>query len=230
MNAPRLSPFDDNVQVLNEDENEAGYQARQEGAPSSISATGSWRAGWADADLDDLHANLEAASSELGIRGTARLPNPAAISSEMSIRLRRDADLWFQVMVLYRKVGWTAAQRPNPSPVFSHEARLQLLSRGNFHLPLDILAQSNRGRRLCAFSRYCLYRPCFTTVTIPTLRSTRRCLEAVGCVMFMRPTISLTVQYLPLFRSPIISRRFASAIALKTSVVVAALAMGLRSS
>ena len=30
---------------------------------------------------------LEAASSELGIRGTARLPNPAAISSEMSIRV-----------------------------------------------------------------------------------------------------------------------------------------------
>ena len=30
--------------------------------------------------------NLEAASSELGIRGTARLPNPAAISSKMSIR------------------------------------------------------------------------------------------------------------------------------------------------
>jgi hypothetical protein len=44
----------------------------------------------------------------------------------------------------------------------------------------------------------------------------------------MRPTISPTVQYLPSFRSPIISRRFASAIALKTSVVVAALAMGLR--
>jgi hypothetical protein len=117
-----------------------------------------------------------------------------------------------------------------PAPVFSHEARLQLLSRGQFHLPLDILAQSNRGRKLCAFSRYCLYRPCFTTVTIPTLRSTRRCLEAVGCVIFMRPTISLTVQYLPLFRSPISSRRFASAIALKTSVVVAALAMRLRSS
>jgi len=176
---------------------------------------------------------LEAASSELGIRGTARLPNPAAISSEMSIRLRRDADLWFQwfqAMVPYRKVEWTAAQRPSPSPVFSHGARLQLLSRGQFHLPLDILAQSNRGRKLCAFSRYCLYRPCFTTVTIPTLRSTRRCLEAVGSVIFMRPTISLTVQYLPLFSSPIISRRFASAIALKTSVVVAALAMGLRSS
>jgi len=86
------------------------------------------------------------------------------------------------------------------------------------------------GRKLCAFSRYCLYRPCFTTVTTPTLRSTRRCLEAVGCVIFMRPTISLTVQCLPLFRSPIISRRFASAIALNTSVDVAALAMGLRSS
>jgi len=121
-------------------------------------------------------------------------------------------------------VRWVCA------PVFSHEARLQLLWRGQFHLPFDILAQSNRGRKLCAFIRYCLYRPCFTTVTIPTLRSTRRCLEAVGCVIFMRPTISLTVQYLPSFRSPIISRRFASAIALKTSVVVAALAMGLRSS
>jgi hypothetical protein len=29
---------------------------------------------------------LEAVSSELGIRGTARLPNPAAISSEMNLR------------------------------------------------------------------------------------------------------------------------------------------------
>jgi hypothetical protein len=38
---------------------------------------------------------LEAASSEVGIRGTARLPNPAAISSEKRIQLRRDADLWF---------------------------------------------------------------------------------------------------------------------------------------
>jgi len=132
--------------------------------------------------------------------------------------------------LLVRPIAHFVSVRWVPAPVFSHEARLQLLSRGQFHLPLDILAQSNRGRKLCAFSRYCLYRPCFTTVTIPTLRSTRRCLEAVGCVIFMRPTISLTVQYLPLFRSPIISRRFASAIALKTSVVVAALAMGLRSS
>ena len=55
-NTPRFSSIDDDVQVLNEDENEAGYQARQEGAPLSISATRSWRDGWADADLDDLHA------------------------------------------------------------------------------------------------------------------------------------------------------------------------------
>ena len=85
MSIPRFSPIDDDAQVLNEDEYEAGYQARQEGAPSSISATRSWRAGWPTPKWSIFM--LEAASSELGIRGTARLPNPAAISSKMSIRL-----------------------------------------------------------------------------------------------------------------------------------------------
>src|SRR5260370_26704117 len=55
MNIPRLSPIDDDVQVLNEDEYEAKYQARQEGAPSLISGTRSWRAGWTDPGLDDRH-------------------------------------------------------------------------------------------------------------------------------------------------------------------------------
>ena len=58
MSTPRFSPIDDDAQVLNEDECEAGYQARQEAAPSSISATRSWRAGWADADMEYLHAKF----------------------------------------------------------------------------------------------------------------------------------------------------------------------------
>ena len=56
MSIPRFSPIDDDVQAWNEDEYEAGYQARQEGAPSSISATRSWRAGWGDADMEYLLA------------------------------------------------------------------------------------------------------------------------------------------------------------------------------
>jgi hypothetical protein len=56
MSIPRFSPIDDDVQSWKEDEYEAGYQARQVGAPSSITATRSWRAGWADADMDYLHA------------------------------------------------------------------------------------------------------------------------------------------------------------------------------
>ncbi len=71
---------------------------------------------------------------------------------------------------------WTdvKTQRLRSVLPLSHEGRLQLLFRGQFHLPLDILAQSNKGRKLCAFSRYRLYRPCFRTATIPTLCSTRR--------------------------------------------------------
>ena len=56
MSIPRFSPIDDDVQSWKEEEYEAGYQARLEGAPSSITATRSWRAGWADADMDYLHA------------------------------------------------------------------------------------------------------------------------------------------------------------------------------
>jgi hypothetical protein len=47
----RFLPIDDDdVQSWNSDEYEAGYQARQEGATASFTATRSWRAGWADAD------------------------------------------------------------------------------------------------------------------------------------------------------------------------------------
>jgi hypothetical protein len=38
----------------NSDEYEAGYQARREGAAASMTATRSWKAGWADADMDCL--------------------------------------------------------------------------------------------------------------------------------------------------------------------------------
>jgi hypothetical protein len=55
----RFSPIDidDDVQSWNSDEYEAGYQARQEGATASFTATRSWRAGWADADMDQLGRN-----------------------------------------------------------------------------------------------------------------------------------------------------------------------------
>ncbi len=52
----RFSPIDDDVQSWNSDEYEAGYQARQEGATASFTATRSWPAGWADADMDQLYA------------------------------------------------------------------------------------------------------------------------------------------------------------------------------
>ena len=52
----RFSPIDDEVQSWNSDEYEAGYQARQEGATASFTATRSWRAGWADADMDQPYA------------------------------------------------------------------------------------------------------------------------------------------------------------------------------
>jgi hypothetical protein len=52
----RFSPVDDEVQSWHSDEYEAGYQARQEGATASFTATRSWRAGWADADMDQLYA------------------------------------------------------------------------------------------------------------------------------------------------------------------------------
>ena len=40
MSIPRFSPIDDDVQVWNEDEYEAGYQARQEDVPSPFQLSG----------------------------------------------------------------------------------------------------------------------------------------------------------------------------------------------
>src|SRR5713226_907624 len=85
MSVPRFSPIDDDVQAWNEDEYEVGYQARQDDAPSSIFSNPELKC-WLGPTPIWIIFMLEAASSELGIRGTARLPNPAAISSEMSIR------------------------------------------------------------------------------------------------------------------------------------------------
>ena len=50
----RFSPIDDDECQWDEAGYEAGYQARQEGTPASNTATRSWRAGWADADMDYL--------------------------------------------------------------------------------------------------------------------------------------------------------------------------------
>jgi hypothetical protein len=54
MQIARFSSIDDDECLWDEAAYEAGYQARQEGAPASITATRSWRAGWADADMDYL--------------------------------------------------------------------------------------------------------------------------------------------------------------------------------
>ena len=72
-------PIDDDVQSWNSDEYGTGYQARQEGATASLTATlvgpmSTWTS-----------FMLEIASSELGIRGMAGLPNLAASPSEPSI-------------------------------------------------------------------------------------------------------------------------------------------------
>ena len=55
MDIARFSPIhDDDEMPWNSDEYEAGYQARREGAAASMTATRSWKAGWADADMDCL--------------------------------------------------------------------------------------------------------------------------------------------------------------------------------
>jgi hypothetical protein len=56
MQIARFSPIDDDENPWDAAAYEAGYQARQEDAPASITATRSWRAGWADADMDVLQA------------------------------------------------------------------------------------------------------------------------------------------------------------------------------
>lgn len=48
--ATRFSPIDDDERSWDTDAYEAGYQARLDGASASMTATRSWRAGWADAD------------------------------------------------------------------------------------------------------------------------------------------------------------------------------------
>src|SRR5579884_322866 len=67
-----------------------------------------------------------------------------------------------------------------------------------------------------------------TTITTPTLRSTPRCFETVGCPRRSRATTSFTVHSRPSLSKPMISRRRGSATALKTSVIVAARAIGLQ--
>jgi hypothetical protein len=67
--------------------------------------------------------------------------------------------------------------------------------------------------------------PRFITDTTPTLRNTPRCFDTAGCDIRNRSTTSPTAYSLPSASTPINSRRRGSAIALKTSVVVAALAI-----
>jgi hypothetical protein len=54
MQITRISPIDDDERSWNAGEYEAGYHARREGASASMTATRSWRAGWADADMEFL--------------------------------------------------------------------------------------------------------------------------------------------------------------------------------
>ncbi len=65
MGIPRFSPMDDDVEEFDDEEFQAGYDARMTDAPLASSATRSWRAGWADADAglldmeDELKTQLD---------------------------------------------------------------------------------------------------------------------------------------------------------------------------
>jgi hypothetical protein len=50
MQIPRFSPIDDDSRDFDDEEFQAGYDARLAGVSHSMTATRSWRAGWADAD------------------------------------------------------------------------------------------------------------------------------------------------------------------------------------
>jgi hypothetical protein len=50
MQIPRFYPLSDDEPQFNDEEFQAGYDARLSGAAWASSATRSWRAGWADAD------------------------------------------------------------------------------------------------------------------------------------------------------------------------------------
>src|SRR5215472_10680382 len=75
-----------------------------------------------------------------------------------------------------------------------------------------------------ALVRYSMRRPSRRTLTKPTSRSTRRCLETEGCSRFRLSTMSPTGRSCSA-RKLRISRRRGSATALKASEVVAALGM-----
>jgi hypothetical protein len=51
MEIPRFTPVDDDEPEFNSGEFSAGYDARLNNVPLAQSATRSWRAGWADADM-----------------------------------------------------------------------------------------------------------------------------------------------------------------------------------
>jgi hypothetical protein len=57
MQIARFSPIDDDERTWDAAAYEAGYQARLDGASASMTATRSWRAGWADADMDFIAAS-----------------------------------------------------------------------------------------------------------------------------------------------------------------------------
>jgi hypothetical protein len=77
MSIPRFSPIDDDVQAWNEDEYEAGITRRGRRGSAFLHFSNSGVGVLAGLIARyGLFFMLEAASSELGIRGTARLPNP----------------------------------------------------------------------------------------------------------------------------------------------------------
>lgn len=66
MDMPRFSPMDDDARNFDDEEFQAGYDARMTDVPLASSATRSWRAGWADADagLCDMEDELRTQSDE----------------------------------------------------------------------------------------------------------------------------------------------------------------------
>src|SRR5262245_21550230 len=89
----------------------------------------------------------------------------------------------------------------------------------------NALAQSNTDFNSCALSRYIRSRPLLHTETTPTLRSTLRCLDTAGCGRPMATTSAPTGSVPRRASTSRICRRRGSAMALKTSVVVAARGM-----
>ena len=115
--------------------------------------------------------------------------------------------------------GWSSSV----SSCWSSVSRSSSRSSRSFQWTSKLRTQSCTGFRAAGLTRYRRCRPSFRQRTRSTVRSTPRCLDTWGWGSFSRSTISPTAAS-PLERDRRMSRRLASAMALKASVVVAALA------